>query len=209
MTFRNVNRYGTEPATVSTEHESVDPVGDETVANLARAALFAALMGGFAYVSFPNPFAPGIPVTLQVLGVFLAGIMLGPLWGGFSLVVYLLAGAVGVPVFSGGSAGVGALLGPTGGYLLSYPVAAAAIGAVVHRGPRLRDFRAASNTLLVAGMVGGTAVIYAGGVLGLMAFGDYGLVGAVGAGVGAFLPAEAVKIAAAVGIVRSDTVAAA
>lgn len=194
---------------MSTEHESVDPVGDETVANLARAALFAALMGGFAYVSFPNPFAPGIPVTLQVLGVFLAGIMLGPLWGGFSLVVYLLAGAVGVPVFAGGSAGVGALLGPTGGYLLSYPLAAAAVGAVVHRGPQLREFRAASNALLVAAMVGGTAIIYAGGVLGLMFFGDYGLVGAVGAGVGAFLPAEGLKIAAAVGIVRSETVAAA
>jgi Uncharacterized conserved protein len=209
MTFRNVNLVGSRPVAVSTEQESVDAVGDETVANLARAALFAALMGGFAYVSFPNPFAPGIPVTLQVLGVFLAGIMLGPLWGGFSLVVYLLAGAVGVPVFAGGSTGIGALFGPTGGYLLSYPVAAAAVGVVVHRGPHLRDFRAASNTLLVAGMVGGTALVYAGGVLGLMFFGDYGLGGAITAGVGAFLPAEGVKIAAAVGIVRSETVAAA
>lgn len=194
---------------MSTEYESVDPVGDEVVANLARTALFAALMGGFAYVSFPNPLAPGIPVTLQVLGVFLAGIMLGPLWGGFSLAVYLLAGAVGVPVFAGGSAGLGALLGPTGGYLLAYPFAAAAVGAVVHRGLRLRDFRAASTPVLVAGMLLATAVVYGGGVAGLVAFGDYGLAGAVSAGVVAFLPMEAVKIVAAVGIVRSDAVAAA
>ncbi|MEZ3114503.1 biotin transporter BioY [Halobaculum sp. MBLA0147] len=194
---------------MSTQYDAVDPVGDEVVANLARAALFAALMGAFAYVSFPNPLAPGIPVTLQVLGVFLAGIMLGPAWGAFALVVYLAAGALGVPVFSGGSAGVGALLGPTGGYLLSYPLAALAVGAVVHRGPSLRDFRAASTPILVGGMVAGTALIYAGGVLGLMLFGDYGLAGAFTAGVVSFLPVEALKIAAAVGVVRSERIAAA
>lgn len=194
---------------MSTDHSQVDLVGEETVLNLARAALFAALMGGFAYVSFPNPLSPGVPVTLQVLGVFLAGIMLGPAWGAFSLALYLLVGAVGLPVFAGGSAGVGVLLGPLGGYLWSYPVAAALIGLIVHRGFALREYRDASTTLLVGGMVAGTLVIYAGGVLGLMAFGDYGLVGAIGVGVVAFLPVEAAKIAAAVGIVRSDAVAAA
>jgi biotin transport system substrate-specific component len=194
---------------MSTEFESVDPVGDEVVINLARAALFAALMGAFAYVSFPNPLAPGIPVTLQVLGVFLAGIMLGPLWGGFALLVYLIAGAVGIPVFSGGSAGLGALLGPTGGYLLSYPFAAAATGLVVHGGPNLTRYKDASTVSLVGGMVLGTVLIYAGGVAGLMYFGGYGLAGAVSAGVVAFVPVEAVKILAAIGIVRSDAIAAA
>jgi biotin transport system substrate-specific component len=194
---------------MSTEFESVDPVGEEVVGNLARTALFAALMGGFAYVSFPNPFAPGIPVTLQVLGVFLAGIMLGPLWGGFSLVVYLVAGAVGVPVFASGATGLGTLLGPTGGYLLSYPVAAAAVGLVVHRGPTLRSLGDTSTALLVGGMVLGTLVVYGGGVLGLVVFGGYGFAGAVSAGVVAFLPAEGLKIAAAVGIVRSDAITAA
>jgi len=67
-------------------------------------------------------------VTLQVLGVFLAGIYLGPVWGAASLVLYLAAGAVGAPVFQGGSAGVGQLVGQSAGYLWSYPVAAAAIG---------------------------------------------------------------------------------
>ncbi|MFC6726546.1 biotin transporter BioY, partial [Halobium palmae] len=92
---------------MATSTDSVELVGDEATRNLARAALFAALMGAFAYVSFPNPLSPGIPVTLQVLGVFLAGIFLGPVWGGFAMVLYLLAGTLGLPVFSGGSAGVG------------------------------------------------------------------------------------------------------
>ena len=202
-------RLASNIVAMSTDYSAVDPVGEETARNVARAALFAALMGGFAYVSFPNPLSPGVPVTLQVLGVFLAGIMLGPLWGGFSLLVYLVVGAVGVPVFASGSAGVGVLFGATGGYLLSYPLAAMVVGAIVHRGLALREYREASNALLVGGMVAGTVVIYAGGVAGLVVFGGNTVVDAIAVGVVAFLPAEAVKIVAAVGIVRSDAVAAA
>ena len=194
---------------MSTDYQGVDPVGEQTALNVARSVLFAALMGGFAYVSFPNPLAPGVPVTLQVLGVFLAGILLGPLWGGFAQVLYLAVGAVGQPVFAGGSAGIGVLFGPTGGYLLAYPLAAVAIGLVVHRGLSLRATDAVRTSVLVGGMAVGTVIVYVGGVLGLILFGDYGIVGAIGAGVVAFLPVETAKIAAAVGIVRSDAVAAA
>lgn len=75
---------------MATERESVELVGDELVGNIARAALFAALMGASGYVSFPNPISP-IPVTMQVLVVFLAGIFLGPVWGGGSIALYLAA----------------------------------------------------------------------------------------------------------------------
>lgn len=194
---------------MSTPTESVDLVGDEVVGNVARAALFAALTGAFAYVSFPNPFAPGVPVTLQVLGVFLAGIMLGPVWGAASMVLYLAAGAVGAPIFSGGSAGLGVLLGsPTLGYLWSYPVAAALVGGVVHRGAELRDPSAAGVPTLVGSMVAGTVVIYAFGIAGLMAVLGIGPSEAFFLGAAAFVPAEAFKIAAAVGVVRSNAVAA-
>ncbi|PSP86144.1 biotin transporter BioY [Halobacteriales archaeon QS_1_68_17] len=192
---------------MSTGTGSVDLVGDETVENVARTALFAALVGAFAYVSFPNPFSTA-PITLQVLGVFLAGIMLGPVWGGASMVLYLLAGALGAPVFSGGSAGVGALLGPTGGYLWSYPIAAAVTGVIVHGGLALDDPRRAGLARLVGGMVAGTAIIYALGIAGLMVVLGMGPVTAFVQGAAAFIPAEAFKIAAAVGIVRSDAVAA-
>ena len=196
--------------TTRTEAGEVDLVGDETVRNLARAATFAALMGAFAYVSFPNPLTPGVPVTLQVLGVFLAGILLGPVWGCVAMVFYLLAGGLGVPVFAGGTAGPGVLLAsPTLGYLWSYPVAAGLIGLVVHRGATLRDHREAGLPTLVGAMVLGTIVIYALGTLGFAFVQDVSLYRAFLVSAVAFVPFEAVKIAAAVGIVRSDALAAA
>ncbi|NHN60632.1 MULTISPECIES: biotin transporter BioY [Halorussus] len=194
---------------MSTDTASVELVGEETAGNVARAALLAALTGAFAYVSFPNPISPA-PVTLQVLGVFLAGLLLGPVWGGASMVLYLAAGAVGAPVFSGGSAGVAVLwVQPTSGYLWSYPIAASAVGAVVHGGLRIRDPAERSLVRLVAAMVVGTAVIYAFGVVGLALVLDMSLRTAFVAGAAAFIPAEAFKIAAAVGVVRSDQIAAA
>ncbi|PSQ50892.1 biotin transporter BioY [Halobacteriales archaeon SW_6_65_15] len=170
---------------MSTDTASVELVGEETVENVARAALFAALTGAFAYVSFPNPLSPA-PVSLQVLGVFLAGILLGPVWGGLSMGLYLLTGAVGAPVFSGGSAG----------------------GAVVHGGLRIRNPAERSLVRLVGAMVVGTGVIYAFGVVGMSLVLDMTLEEAFFAGAVAFIPAEAFKIAAAVGIVRSDQIAA-
>mgnify|MGYP006286141457 CR=1 FL=1 len=194
---------------MATSTESVDLVDGATVRNLARAALFAALVAGFSYVSFPNPLAPSIPVTLQVLGVFLAGIMLGPLWGTASIGLFLAAGAVGIPVFAGGSAGLGVLLGsPTLGYLWSYPVAAGVVGLVVHRGTTLRDYTAVGVPLLVGAMVAGTVVIYAMGTVGFAAIQSIGLVEAFSLSAVAFVPFEAVKIAAVVGILRRDAIAA-
>lgn len=194
---------------MSTDTSQVDLVGDAAVENLARAALLAALTGAFAYVSFPNPLpAAGVPVTLQVLGVFLAGLLLGPVWGGAAMVLYLVAGAVGAPIFAGGSAGFGALFGSSAGYLWSYPVAAFAVGYVSHAGLELGDPSTASVPRLVGAMLLGTAVVYTLGVLGLMVVLGLGPVEAFLAGAASFVPAEAFKIAAAVGIVRSDAVAA-
>lgn len=185
----------------------VDLVGDETTLNIARAALFAALVGAFAYVSFPFPGTP-VPVTLQVLGVFLAGILLGPVWGAAAMVLYLAAGAVGAPVFSGGSAGLTVLLGGSQsfGYLWSYPVAAGLVGVLVHGGLSLRPPSEVSLVRLVGAMVAGTLVIYAFGTVGLMAVLGIGLVEALTAGVLPFVPAELVKMAAAIGVVRSEAI---
>lgn len=183
----------------------VDLVGDETTLNIARAALFAALMGAFAYVSFPYPLSPA-PVTLQVLGVFLAGLFLGPVWGGASMVLYLLAGALGAPVFSGGGAGIGVLLGPTGGYLFSYPLAALAVGAIAHGGFELRSLTETANVRLLAGMALGVGVIYGVGVPFMWWNLEMTLRTAIVTGAVVFVPAEAAKMAAAIGIVRSDAI---
>ena len=194
---------------MATTTESVELVDGETVANIARAALFAALIAGFSYVSFPNPLSPGIPVTLQVLGVFLAGIMLGPVWGTGALGLYLSAGALGVPVFAGGSAGLGYLIAsPTVGYLWSYPIAAAVIGLLVHRGVTLRDYTEVGVGQLVGAMVVGTLIIYTMGTVGFAVIQSVGLIEAFMISAVAFIPFEAVKIAAALGILRSDSIAA-
>ncbi|UPV75669.1 biotin transporter BioY [Halorussus limi] len=193
---------------MSTDTASVELVGEETAENVARAALLAALTGAFAYVSFPNPLSPA-PVSLQVLGVFLAGLLLGPLWGGVSMALYLAAGAVGAPVFAGGSAGLAVLwIQPTSGYLWSYPVAAFVVGAIAHGGLRLRESVPRSVPRLVGAMVVGTAIIYAVGVVVMAFVLDMTLRAAFLAGAAAFIPAEAFKIAAAVGVVRSDQIVA-
>ena len=188
-----------------TNTSEVDLVDEETTLNVARAALFAALTGAFAFVSVTVP-VTSIPFTLQVLGVFLAGILLGPVWGGAAMVLYLAAGAVGAPVFQGGSAGVGILLGgaPSFGYLWSFPLAAVVIGYLVHGSTEVRRPSSVSPARLVVAMVVGTVVIYAFGALGFMYVQDVGPEAAVLAGVVPFVPAEILKLLAALGIVRSD-----
>jgi biotin transport system substrate-specific component len=188
-----------------TSTADVDLVGEEIALNIAQAAVFAALMGAFAYVAIPYPLSPS-PLTLQVLGVFLAGLLLGPTWGAAAMVLYLTAGAVGAPVFAQGTAGLGELLGPTGGYLLSYPLAAAAVGYVAHGGLEFRSLAESSVPRMVGGMALGTLVIYGIGVPFMWWNLDMALWTAIVAGAVVFVPAEAAKMAAAIGLVRSNAI---
>jgi len=94
---------------------------------LVTAALIAALMAASAYVTVP---LQPVPVTLQVFFVVLAALLLRPTWAAAAMGVYLALGVAGVPVFSGGTGGVGILVGPTGGYLVGF-AAGATLGAVI------------------------------------------------------------------------------
>lgn len=191
---------------MSIETESVDLVGDEVVGNLARATLFAAATAATAPMSLTHPLAPNVPITLQTLWVFLAGLFLGPLWGGVSFGLYLLAGAVGLPVFEGASGGLGVLLGPTGGYIFGFVVGAVVTGAVAHGLDEPGHPADTSLARLVAAPVAGSVPIYALGVLGLVAFAGMGVVEAITVGVLPFLPVAAIKIAGAVLVARNDAV---
>ncbi|MEF8807757.1 biotin transporter BioY [Natronomonas sp.] len=188
-----------------TSTADVDLVGGEVARNVAQAAVFAALIGAFAYVAIPYPLSPA-PVTLQVLGVFLAGLLLGPVWGAAALVLYLVAGALGAPVFAQGSAGLGVLVGPTGGYIFSYPLAAAAVGYVAHGGFEFRSLAESSVPRMVGGMAAGTLVIYGIGVLFMWWNLDMTVTTAIISGAVVFVPAEAAKMAAAIGLVRSNAI---
>ena len=95
------------------------------------ASLLAALMAVGAYLAIP--IGP-VPVVLQNMFVFLAPLVLGRRWGLASVCVYLLAGACGLPVFSGGMGGIGRFAGPTGGFLVGYLPAVLLIGMLVPAG---------------------------------------------------------------------------
>ncbi|WP_226007562.1 biotin transporter BioY [Natrinema salinisoli] len=188
---------------MATEQNSVDPVDDTVVRQFARAALLAALIGATAAVSIPIPFSPA-PITLQVLFIFLAGLVLGPVWGFVSLVLYLAAGAVGVPVFAGLRGGFGVLLGNSGGYLWSYPIAAALIGFIVHRGTELRDLTAVWLPVIVGALIAGTIVIYGMGTAYMAWLLELGAWEALNLGAFPFIPGEILKMLAAIVIVRSS-----
>lgn len=98
--------------------------------DLAFVAVFAALLAALSLMP-PIPIGPfGVPITLQTLGVALAGLCLGPWRGGLAVLLYLVVGAAGLPVFSGGAAGLAPFAGPTAGYLVSFPIHAFVIGLI-------------------------------------------------------------------------------
>ena len=93
-------------------------------------ALFAALTAVCGFISIPVPGTP-IPIVLQNMLVVLTGLMLGPVWGVAATVLFLAAGALGLPVFSGGTGGFARLMGPTGGFLYGYALATPVIRLVL------------------------------------------------------------------------------
>ncbi|HMA60672.1 MAG TPA: biotin transporter BioY [Halanaerobiales bacterium] len=86
---------------------------------LILTGLFAALTAIGAYIYIPLPISP-VPITLQMFFTFMAGGLLGKKYGFFSQLIYILIGAIGLPVFAGGTGGFGILFGPTGGYVLGF-----------------------------------------------------------------------------------------
>ena len=160
-------------------------------ARLADVTLVVAgslLMAALAQVALPLPFTP-VPITGQTLGVLLVGGALGSKRGAASMLLYLLEGAVGLPVFAAGGAGPLVLLGPSGGYLLGFVPAAYLVGWLAERGFD-RSFLPA---VLAFGL--GEVVIYAIGVPWLAFF--VGAKQALAAGFWPFLPGAVVKAAAA------------
>lgn len=160
---------------------------------MVYAALMAALTAAGAYIAIP--IGP-VPIVLQNLFIMLAGLLLGGRWGLISVAVYLLAGAVGLPVFAGGTGGVGKFVGPTGGYLLGFGAAAYLIGIISESGR-------GRVTIDVLAMVAGTLIIYAFGVSWLKVVTGISFSKALTVGMLPFLIGDALKIAAAIPIARA------
>ncbi|MDI6815677.1 MAG: biotin transporter BioY [Actinomycetota bacterium] len=162
------------------------------VSLMAKAALIAALTAATAIVAIP---IGSVPVTLQVFFVLLAGLVLGPVYGALSMIVYMLLGIVGLPVFAGGAAGIGVVVGPSGGYLFGFILAAVVIGIIGLRGKN-------SISQLAIAMGAGIAVIYVLGVAQLSLVTGMSLVQAVLAGAAPFIVFDVIKAVAAVAVAR-------
>ncbi|WP_432559651.1 biotin transporter BioY [Granulicoccus sp. GXG6511] len=134
--------------------------------DIALVAVFAALVAMLSLVP-AIPLAGGVPITLQTLGVALAGLALGPVRGFLAVVLYLLVGFAGLPVFAGGTAGLAALGKPSAGYLLSFPIAALLAGLLSRALLRTKLPRYAA--LFIAGIGASILIIHPAGIAGLMA----------------------------------------
>ncbi len=154
-------------------------------------ALFAAILCILSPITVP--IGP-VPVTLATFAVMLSGVVLGWEQGVISVLVYILLGICGMPVFSGGGAGFGVVVGPTGGYLWSYLFMAAIAGLVSAVPVKNYVLKVLMSAL---GCVLGTAVCYFCGTVQFMAVADYSLKEAMAVCVLPFIPFDLIKIACA------------
>lgn len=128
--------------------------------SMIYASLFAAVVAALGVLPpLVLPFTP-VPITAQTLGVMLAGSILGARYGGLSLLIFVLLVAIGVPILSGGRGGIGIIFGPSGGYILSWPIAAFVIGFLVEK------FWNRMNTglFILFNVIGGILLVYAIGI---------------------------------------------
>jgi biotin transport system substrate-specific component len=166
---------------------------------VAAVAFVTALTAAAAQVSLHLPFTP-VPFTLQPMIVLLGGAALGSRLGLASQVLYLAIGIAGLPVFAASPLlppGAGRLLGPTAGFLLSYPLAAFVAGWFAERGLDRHYFTS------VLAMAAGLAVVFTGGTLWLALVTGVGFAAAFGAAVVPFLLADVAKLFVAAGVMPS------
>ena len=155
-----------------------------TIKKDVLAALFAAMMAIFTQLIIP---IQPVPITMGTLAVMMAGAVLGSHYGALSMVIYVLLGAAGMPVFSMAQGGVGILIGPGGGFILGYIAMAFVVGLVTERW-------GGSYRVLVPAMAAGCLVVYACGLAWFMALTGTGLWSAALLCMVPFLPGDAVKI---------------
>lgn len=157
-------RSSTAPDDAEAAASQPRAVRSSATTDLALIASFAALIAACAIV-------PGInvgpaPITLQTFGVILTGAVLGSRRGLLAVLLYLAVGAIGLPVFTGGAAGLAPFAGATVGYLVAFPLAAWLTGFIVERLPR-RKVAASVPLVFLAGLAANLVFIHALGPLGM------------------------------------------
>lgn len=158
---------------------------DLSLRGMIYASMFGAGTAVGAYIIIP---LPPVPITLQTLFACLAGAFLGGRLGALSQVVYVLIGIIGLPVFAGGKAGLGVLLGPTGGYLIGFIAAAYVIGKLIETKGK------PGFIWIVFSMIAGMIVIYLFGIIQLSFMARLSIYKSISVGVLPFLFGDALKI---------------
>lgn len=157
-----------------------------------RGMIYASMLGALTALGayFIIPMSP-VPLTIQTLFVFLSGALLGGPQAAMSQLVYLVLGLIGLPVFAGGKAGLGTLLGPTGGYLFGFVISAFIMGFIVDLKKNAEIF------WMIFAMVIGLFVIYALGVLQLSFVANMSIQKAIILGAAPFILGDITKLFAA------------
>jgi len=157
---------------------------------LAYVSLFAALIAVFGLI--PKIDLPlGVPITLQTLGVMLAGCLLGGRRAALAVVLFLVGVALGLPLLSGGRGGLGVFMAPSAGYLLGWAPGAWLCGALMARLPSATPRSGAASAAL-ASLVGGLLLVHATGVVGLVLLAHLGWKQAL-LGTLVFVPGDLIK----------------
>jgi Uncharacterized conserved protein len=158
---------------------------------MVYASMFGALTAIGAFLIIP---LQPLPITLQTLFAEMAGVLLGGATGAWSQIIYILLGVLGLPVFAGGKAGLGTLLGPTGGYLFGFIAGAYVIGKIV------KARREPGLAWIILALLAGNLVIYVLGTIQLSLITHYSLLKSLMVGVVPFLPGDLLKLLAAAGL---------
>jgi biotin transport system substrate-specific component len=153
-------------------------------------ALFAAIIAAGGFIAIPTP-GGLVPIVLQNMLAITAAILLGGIQGGGAVGLFLVAGALGLPVFAGGTGGMSHLLGPTGGFLLGYFIAALVVGFYVGK-PQIAK-KTPIIKIILASIIG-YLIVYVVGIIQFMSVTSYSFAATITACVIPFIPGLVVKL---------------
>ncbi|HBC96107.1 MAG TPA: biotin transporter BioY [Clostridium sp.] len=159
-----------------------------SIREMCTAAIFTAITAILAQISIPLPFTP-VPITMQVFAVYLSAMILGSRLGTMSQLIYLLVGAIGLPVFASFTGGFQILAGPNGGYLISYLLIAYLIGKISEKG--------SNHIISIVALMGTLVICYAAGTIWFHFVTNIPIKKAIFLCVFPFIPLDVIKVVVA------------
>ncbi|MCL2086072.1 MAG: biotin transporter BioY [Oscillospiraceae bacterium] len=192
---KKINSGGTPRETSNPTEKRNFATGGTPVKDICFTSIFAVLTAVFAQIAVPLPFSPLVPLSLGIVAVYSAAILLPPRCAIMSQICYLLLGAVGLPVFGGFMGGMSRLLGPTGGYLMVYPIMAAIISFALNSNYAMQN-ETKKKTFIrgTVSIVFSHLLLYVGGTVWLSISTGTTFIATLASAVFPFIPLDIVKV---------------